>query len=466
MSSSPRPGVGGAVRGRPSADLYRAVWRWHFFAGLFVLPFLITLSITGALYLFRNELDAMIHSDLKRIEIQEGAPQAAPSAMIWAALSAQPGTAVRFTRPTAADGSAEVTIVTPLGDRVAAYVNPYDGTVLGSLADRGTVMWTVRHLHSLRYFGPVARGVVEIAGGLSILLVVTGIYLWWPRGQAGGVVTVRGAPARRVFWRDMHAVLGVVLGGFIAFLAITGMPWSGVWGAQVNAWANGSNSGYPSGVRVDVPMSQVKLSDGGTTPWSLEQARVPRSAPPPAAGAPVPIGIDDAVAQFDRLGLHAGYAVSIPSGPTGVYTGSVYPDDLTQQRVVHLDQYSGKPLLDMSYADYGPLGRWLEFGINVHMGQQFGLANRLLLLAVCIGNVILAVSAGIMWWKRRPAGSMGVPPLPGERNAFAGILVILAIGGIVFPLVGAALLTMLAMDIVIVRLARAMHRRRTSPSAT
>ena len=32
----------------------------------------------------------------------------------------------------------------------------------------------------------------------------------------------------------------------------------------------------------------------------------------------------------------------------------------------------------MSYSDYGPLGRWLEFGINVHMGQQFGLANQLL----------------------------------------------------------------------------------------
>ncbi len=465
MSTSPHAGVGGAVRGRPSADLYRAVWRWHFLAGLFVLPFLITLSITGGLYLFRDELDALIHSDLKRVEIREGAVTAAPSAMIWSALSKQPGTAVKYTGPSRADASAEITVVTPLGDRVAVYVDPYDATALGALADRGTVMWTVRYLHSLRYFGPVARGVIEIAGGLSILLVVTGIYLWWPRGQVGGVVTIRGTPARRVFWRDTHAVLGLVLGGFVAFLAITGMPWSGVWGAKVNAWANGTNFGYPSGVRVDVPMSQVKLSEAGTTTWSLEQAKVPESALP-AAGAPVPIGIDDAVAAFDALGLHAGYAVNIPSSPTGVYTGSVYPDDLAQQRVVHLDQYTAAPLLDMSYPDYGPLGRWLEFGINVHMGQQFGLFNRLLLLAVCIGNVILAVSAGIMWWKRRPAGTLGVPPLPKERSAFAGILVILAIGGIVFPLVGAALLVMLAMDIFVVRFTRAMRRRRTSPSVT
>ena len=104
--------------------------------------------------------------------------------------------------------------------------------------------------------------------------------------------------------------------------------------------------------------------------------------------------------------------MDIPATPTGVYTGSVYPDDLSQQRVVHLDQYTGKPLIDLSYADYGPLAKWLEWGINVHMGQEFGLANQLVLLAVCMAIVVLAVSAGVMWWKRRPKGSLGVPPMP------------------------------------------------------
>lgn len=460
MTSSPHAGVGGAVRGRPSADLYRAVWRWHFYAGLFVLPFLITLSITGALYLFRDELDALIHSDLKRVEMQEGVAAVAPSTMIWSALAVRPGTAVKYTDPPSPDASAEVTVATPLGDRVAVYVNPYDGAVLGTLADRGTVMWTVRYLHSLRYFGPVARGAIEIVGGLSILLVLTGVYLWWPRGQKGGVVSVRGAPGKRVFWRDTHAVLGLFLGGFIVFLASTGMPWSNVWGGKVNEWANGTNFGYPSGVRVDVPMSGRKLSQETPTTWSLQQARIPLSESVPAA----PIGIDGAVAEFDRLGLHPGFTVNIPSSPTGVYTGSVYPDDLTQQRVVHLDQYSGEPLVDMSYGDYGALGRWLEFGINVHLGQQFGRANQIVLLAVCLGTVLMCVSAAVMWWKRRPAGSMGVPPLPRERGAFAGILAILAIGGVVFPLTGAALLVMLALDVLAVRLRRVMHQRRTSPS--
>ncbi|RIY03455.1 PepSY domain-containing protein [Aureimonas flava] len=439
-----------AARSGASVDLYRAVWRWHFYAGLFVLPFLVTLSITGGLYVFRDEIDALVHSDLKRVATANDTSLARPSAMVDAALAAHPGTALKFTDPASPDASAEVTVRTDAGERLAVYVDPHDARVLGALPDQGTIMWTVRHLHSLKFFGPVARGAVEIAAGWSVLLVITGIYLWWPRGQAGGVVTVRGTPARRVFWRDAHAVTGIAVGGFLVFLAVTGMPWSQVWGGQVNQWANGSNFGYPSGVRVDVPMSGQRLSEAGTTSWSMQEAQVPESAPSSRPS----IGLNAAVATFDRLGLHHGYAVALPTTPTGVYTGSVYPDDVAEQRVVHLDRYTGDPLLDMRYADYGPLGRALEWGISVHLGQQFGLPNQIVLVLVCIGNVVLAVSAGAMWWKRRPSRSMGVPPMPRDPRVFRGLLALLAIGGVVFPLVGASLLVMLALDLAVARMRR------------
>ena len=438
---------------RSASDLYRAVWRWHFYAGLFVLPFLIILAVTGALYLFRGDIEPVIHADLMRVDAPDGAARIAPSAMVAAAIQAQPGTAVKFTDPVSPRASAEITVKTPAGEKRAIYVNPYTGHVLGSLPDRGTIMWTIRYLHSLKYFGPFARALIEIAGGWSILLVGTGLYLWWPRGQAGGVVTVRGTPRRRVFWRDLHAVSGIFVGAFIVFLAVTGMPWSGVWGAKVNEWANGNNFGYPAGVRVAVPMSDQRLATVAQTSWSLEQARIPLSAA--KAGTAAPIGLDAAIAIIDRLGLHPGYAVDLPVTPTGVYSASVYPKDLSRQRVVHLDQYSGDPLIDMSFAGYGPLGRWLEWGINVHMGQEFGLANQLVLLAACIAIVMLAVSAGVMWWKRRPKGLLGVPPMPSDRRVFRGLVGILAIGGIVFPLVGVSLLAMLMLDWLYSRTARA-----------
>lgn len=153
------------------------------------------------------------------------------------------------------------------------------------------------------------------------------------RELASHIVTVRGKPRQRVFWRDLHAVTGLTAGGFILFLAITGMPWSVLWGAKVNQWANGHNFGYPAGLRIAVPMSDEHLAHAGPTSWSLEHARMPEST----AAEGKPIGLDAAIAIFDRLGLKRGYAVNLPSGPSGVYTGSVYPKDMTFQRVIHLD---------------------------------------------------------------------------------------------------------------------------------
>ena len=448
-----RENAGAAVRS--ASDLYRAVWRWHFYAGLLVLPFMITLAITGALYLFKDEFDAVIHSDLKQVAVSEAAGRAPASAMVAAATAAYPGIALKFTDPATPTSSAEVTVKTESQGSLAVYVDPQIARVLGALPDRGTVMWTVRYLHSLKYFGSFTRALIEIAAGWSILLVGTGIYLWWPRNRTGGVLSVRGTPKRRVFWRDTHAVTGIFVGFFIVFLAVTGMPWSGVWGAKVNEWANGSNFGYPAGLRIAVPMSDEHLDHVATTSWSLEQAKVPQS--PEHAHGNAPITLDQAVETFDRLGLHPGYAVNIPTDPAGVFTGSVYPDDLASQRVVHLDQYTGEPLLDMSYTDYGPFGRWLEWGINVHMGQEFGLANQIVLLLACIAIVALAVSAAVMWWKRRPAGSLGVPPLPADSRVFRGLLVILAVGGLLFPLVGISLVIMLAIDLAFARFRRSRH---------
>jgi uncharacterized iron-regulated membrane protein len=481
---------------RGHGRFHRAVWRWHFYAGLLVLPFLIWLALTGSLYAFKTQIDGYFHRDLKTVPLA-ARPARPPGEIVDAALAAHPGTWFRYA-PAAHDGaSAEVGVATAAGERLSVFVDPRDARVLGHLSDQGSVAWTIRRLHSLKAFGPVARGFVELAAGWAVLLVATGLYLWWPRGRRGGGVTrVRGRPRERVFWRDLHALTGVVVGGALVFLAITGLPWSVLWGAQVNRWANGSNFGYPAGVRVQVPMSSTqRLADDAPTSWSLAQARVPRSTPPDArdehagharsaehppfavahaehaehagrsapasttataaataasaeaaaVGAPPGIDLATAVGIVERLGIGPGYTLTPPRGPTGVYTASVYPDDLARQRVIHLDRYSGRPLLDMRYADYGPLGRWLEWGINVHLGQEFGVPNQLALVAACLGIVGLCASGAVMWWKRRPAGARGVPP-PVDRRTMLGVTALLAVGGVAFPLVGASMLVMGAVD--------------------
>jgi len=457
-------------------SLYRAVWRWHFYAGLLVLPFLIWLAVTGGAFLFQKEIDGWYHRDLLGVPAASAGQAALPHGrIVGAALAAHPGGQwFRYTPAPDAAHSASVGVALPQGERLAVYVDPATARVLGELPERGTLMWTVRQLHSLKYFGPVARGFIEMAAGWALVLVATGLYLWWPRGgrgqdQAkgrGGVVTVRGRPGQRVFWRDLHAITGVSVGLVLAFLAITGMPWSVLWGNQVNAWANGQAFGYPAGVRVQLPLSGERLADAAQLPWTLQQARVPgnpqqghdghaghegHGGAAPAVDEPLlgtPLSLDAAMAVAGRLGLAPGYTVTPPRGARGVFSASAYPEDLARQRVVHIDQYSGAVLLDQGYADYGPAGQALEWGINVHLGQQYGAINQWGLLVACVAIVLLCVTGAVAWWKRRPRGSgLAVPPLPVRPEVLAGLTALLALGGVVFPLVGLSLLLVLAADL-------------------
>lgn len=437
-----------ALNAAHSLDFYRAVWRWHFYAGLLVLPFLILLATTGALYLFRDELDAVVHADLKRVEASAG-PTAQASALVAASLAAHPGTATKLVTASDAVASAEVQVNTAAGEKVSVYLDPHDARVLGSLPQGGTVMGVVRKLHSLAFFGPVANAAVEIAAGWTILLVLTGIYLWWPRGEGKSALAVRGKPRQRLWWRDVHAVTGLFAGAFIVFLALSGMPWSVWWGDRVGAIVDSSGLGVPPGVWSGAPLSDTTLAEQGPAAWTVERTQVPLSDVQGSA-----FGLDDAVARFRELGLSPGFAVALPTTPTGVFTGSVFPDDVTLQRVVHLDRYSGKVLLDVAYADYGLVGKATEWGVSVHMGQEYGRANQLVMLAACLAIILLCVSAAVMWWKRRPAGRLGVPPLPQSRGRLPVVAAILALGGALFPLTGASFLVMLVADLAVGRTLR------------
>ncbi|WP_395458223.1 PepSY-associated TM helix domain-containing protein [Azospirillum melinis] len=439
---------GGAI----GSALYRALWRWHFFAGLICAPIVILLCVTGALYLFKDEINDGLHRDL-RLVASQATERLAPSALVARALEAHPGALKGYGAPAAPDRPAEVKIVGSDGLKDVVYVDPYDGRVLGSLWDGGfagsPTMYVVRKLHSLQYAGWFAERIVEGVAGWMVLMTASGLYLWWPRGrerggQRGGVVTVRGGPGKRVFWRDLHAVTGLFVSFFIVFLAMTGLPWSGYWGKQFYSAAYAVGMGMPDGYWDKYPVSTVPLKDTiDRAPWILENQPVPLST----AAAGVPAKLDDVVRTVEALGMAPGYAIAFPAKPDGVFTASVYPDDVSRERVVHLDQYSGTVLFDMQLKDLGLFGRLAEWGVGIHMGQAFGLANQLVLLVALVAMVGLTVSGVVMWWKRRPAGSLGAPRLPAGRTVPKGLILIAVAGGLFFPMVGLSMLAFAAIEL-------------------
>ncbi|WP_245572944.1 PepSY-associated TM helix domain-containing protein [Lichenihabitans psoromatis] len=431
----------------PRSSLYRAIWRWHFYAGLLSVPFMILLAVTGSLYLFKSEINHTAFA-YRNVVKAEATPMQPPSRLVDKALAAVPATQLKsYAEPASPTASALVTLKGDAG-KTLVYINPYTGEILDTVSANNEFMFVTRKLHSLVYFGTYASYVIEAVAGFALVLVVTGFYLWWPRRQSGGVMTVRGTPQKRIWWRDVHAVTGAFAGVVIFFLAFTGMPWSKFWGTHMQDYASQAGMNYPPALWDDVPSSSIPMSEATTKPgWVMQTAPVPASTPTKTP----PIGLDQAVANAHDLGIMRGFEMSVPGDETGVYTAAIYPADLGQERTIHFDQYTGKPLVDLGFKDYGPVGKAIEFGINVHMGQQWGLANQLVMLATCFAIILSSVAAVVMWWKRRPVGRLGVPPYPAETRVYRALWIAAAALGLLFPLTGLAILLMLAFDLLVIR---------------
>ncbi len=459
-----------------SAALYRTVWRWHFWAGLIVAPFLLILSATGAVYLFNDEIDDALYPQLRLVE---PSPARVPvSAMIRAALAAHPGAVSRVDLP-AAPGRSAVVFVTPrTGAPQRVHVDPGSGRVLGSLVYADTLVGWADAMHGSLTIGTPGDRIVELAACWALVLIVTGAFLWWPRGgwRAAGTLWPRLSGGGRRFWREVHGPAGLWTGALIAFLIVTGLPWAGVEGPLLQQASAAAGVGYPASFRNhNAPGSMPMKQALGTAPWTLENAPMPQSqhqgmhtghagheTPAPTDDAAAIAGVDRATGVLTARGLAGGYRLFLPDGPGGVYTAFTYPDRPEGQRTLYIDRYSFRAIgPEVRFADYGWVGRATELGVAIHMGNYFGRANQLLMLLPCVGIWVLTISGVAMWWKRRPAGGgVGAPRrLEGARVGWAaGVIAVMAVA---MPLFGASVVVLGVVD----WLARRFTRRpRVSPA--
>ena len=356
--------------------------------------------------------------------------------------------------PARPDEAVRLNLDLPDGGKRTAFVDPHDAQLIG-VTPFGGVMETVKQLHSLSIVGPWANYLVEIVAGWAVILVATGLFLWWPRKRDVGVAAIRATDIRRrPFWRDLHAVTGLYAGAIIAFLAVTGMPWSAFWGAQyanvvresgigrpkappaASAWAHAAHKDHPAGVG-----------------WTMEGAVLPAAHVHDETAR-----LSTVVAAADAQGLARPYAVSIPSDPALAFTAARENRRVEDARSLYIDGVTGQVKADIRYDQFGVGAKAFEWGVAVHQGTQYGRLNQFLMLGGCIAVWLLAISGLVMWWKRRPPdlargriGAPEAPPGPRVRAAVIGIVLPLSI---LYPLTGLSLLVALLGERVVLALRR------------
>ena len=429
-----------AEQTKPS--LYQTIWRWHLYAGLFFAPFLLILAVTGAVYLFKPQIEQSMYHHLYHVEAQ--GQKMAASKQVEAVMKQYPEAMVTKYRPGEdPNRSAEVKIDLH-GEPITVFVNPYTGALIGTLHDDDRIMDKIEEFHGELMLGTVGDRIVELAACWSIILVVTGLYLWLPKGKGKlfGVLLPRLRSGRKIAIRDLHAVPAFWVSAGMLFLVITGLLWSGLWGNIVQSMATNAGVGYPPSIWVgSAPASTLKTKEVADVPWAAENLEVPSST----LQGYVPVSIDDVVSIADRLNIYPTYDVFYPKSETGVYTISVFPPKARDEATVHIDQYTGAVLADYRYEHYEPIGKIMAWGITVHKGWEYGWPNLIVSLLVCIGIAGIVVSGFLMWWKRKPDGHMGAPKSLDLKKR-KGLIAIMIVFGIAFPLIGVSLILVYLFD--------------------
>jgi len=420
-----------------SASWHRTVWRWHFYAGLFSIPFVIWLSLTGLIYLWRPQIEAWL--DRPYDQLAADGPVASPDAQVAAALKAVPGAALsKYILPESPRQATRI-IVASDNENIRVYVDPRSLEVLNIVSEEKRPMRLLFHLHGELLAGAMGSYLVEIAACWSIVMILTGLYLWWPRGNSrlAGLLYPRLGSGAQIFWRDIHASAGIWVSVLALGLILTGLPWAKGWGSYLSEIRalTGTSRGAVDWTIGGLPPKQDAMAGDhaghmGTdhkdktisTAWMQrdELARV--------------------IAAAQSLNIAPPVTVSPPRRDGAAWSIASDAADRPLRSDAKIDGQTGTVLSNTGFAQRHWIDKTIGYGDAVHEGALFGMLNQILGSVTAIFLVILAISGGIMWWRRRPIGLLGAP-LPQSRPKFgAGLVTIIAGLAIYMPMFGATLI--------------------------
>jgi uncharacterized iron-regulated membrane protein len=446
---------------------HRTVWRWHFYAGLFCIPFVLWLATTGTIFLFSENIQSLIDRPLSHLSITH---PATVNAQVQAALAAVPNTTLdSYQLPLTPTSPSEV-LLDRGAQQFRVYIQPQTLAVLKVDNEDHRIDRLVFKLHGELMIGKYGSWIVELAASWAVIMILTGLFLWWPSSAKGlaGVLYPRLRSGGRAFWKDIHAVTGIYVSFFALFLLFTGLPWAKSWG------------GYLKAVR-HFTADRITAQDWTTSTAEIAAARVQRSQS--AASMDMPgmdmgghaqhvafgrhlttltgpnafVAIDKMVATVAPLHLAEPVLVSPPMRAGGNWTAKSDTRDRPLQVDLVLDAKTGAILKRTGFSSKPLIDRMVGTGIAAHEGALFGWTNKLLSLFTASGLVLLSLSGLIMWRKRKPETVPGQQPVlgaptPTRRVRFsAGLITIMVALGLYFPFLGGSMILVLLTEKFILR---------------
>ncbi len=362
----------------------------HLWLGLISGVIVFVISLTGCLYVFEAELRGWVERPFTHLETASSEPRLPVSALHAVGLRAlrkatgQPLDSVQYASVSVFT-QADRTVLFYAYDEAQGlyhdvYIHPHTGEILRIKNLNWDFFTIVIELHT-RLLLPRAIGhqVVGVSVLIFVVMLATGIVLWWPRNKAA--IKQRFTIKWTARWRrvnyDVHSVNGFYFFPLALIIAVTGLVWSYEWVGQSIYWV--ANAGIP--VTAYAEPQSVGVGESRTTSLADSLLQAMRQQHSEAAY----------------------YSVDFPSGARATLNVGVYPDESVYYNGSYysFDQYTGKRIKAEVFDEMSAGEKLRAMNYDIHIGKILGLPGQLLAFAASLAASLLPVTGFLIWRGRR-----------------------------------------------------------------
>ncbi|MEZ5485246.1 MAG: PepSY domain-containing protein [Lysobacteraceae bacterium] len=370
-------------------DLRRRAWRWHFIAAVLVIPFVVWQSVTGTLYLWSEHWADLRHPQLRFVDPDRAGGTVSLDAQVDSARALQAGRRIdSVIVPSDPARSTQVMFSDDAGLPLAVFVDPYRGLLLGRLGGADWPAGWSRLLHGGWPLGDACSWLLEIGACWTLVMVLTGLFLWWPRdGRGLRALLPRFGAGARIFWRDLHACVAVWFSLLIVLFLFTALPWTSVWGGRLLQPVQQALDQKAPRAAGFAPAFAGSGGDGASLQAMLEQARDE--------------GLDGDL-LFRMIDGPPGSAISVRDNHARA----------ADERYLLLDRGNGEVLERADWRSFPVLAKAVATGVDIHEASYFGRVGPWINTGFALALLWLCFTGLMSWWRRKPTSSLGAPPAP------------------------------------------------------
>jgi uncharacterized iron-regulated membrane protein len=325
-------------------------------------------------------------------------------------------------------------------------------------------MMVIFRLHGELLLGDRGSMAVELAASWAIVMILTGLYLWWPRGAQGlaGLIWPRFGLGKAIFWRDLHATAGVWVSALALLLLVSGLPWARSWGGYLKEirhlagqatiqqdWTTGRSAELAARAVLSAGSLAGQQAAPSEHQGMAGMAGMERRSPALPRGAYA--DIDHVSPTVAALTLDYPVMITPPLRPGAPWNARSDAQNRSHRVDVTVDGATGALLSRRDFRQRDWVDQAVGYGVAAHEGQLFGWPNQLLGLFTGVCLLTVSLSAIVMWWRRRPNGVLGAPVPLGPPRFSAGLLAIVIVLGVLLPLFGVSLILVALVERLVLR---------------